>query len=127
MYKFYDGQVKTFILILLILSAELYSQELKSSNAGRISSNPCKDSLLVELEQKYLTAKDSMTVQEKRLLSLLEKECDEYTKKKIEEKFEIEENADPYDKEVDNNNVALIISAILAIVSLATLVYLVSQ
>ena len=120
-------QLKTFILILLILSAELYSQEVKSSNAGRISSNPCKDSLLVQLEQKYLTAKDSMTVQEKRLLSLLEKECDEYMRKKIEEKFEIEENTDSYDQEVDNNNVALMVSAIVAIVSLATLVYLVSQ
>jgi hypothetical protein len=119
-------QLKTFILILLILSAELYSQEVKSSNAGRISSNPCKDSLLVQLEQKYLTAKDSMTVQEKRLLSLLEKECDEYTRKKIEEKFEMEENSDSYNKEADNNTV-LIISAILAIVSIATLVYLVSQ
>jgi hypothetical protein len=127
MDKSIKGQLKKFILILLILSAELCAQEVKSSNAGRISSNPCKDSLLVELEQKYLIAKDSMTVQEKRLLILLEKECDEYTRNKIEEKFEIEENTDFYGQEVDNNNTVLIISAILAIISLATLVYLVGQ
>jgi hypothetical protein len=119
--------MKAFILILLTLSPSIYSQEVNKTSSSRISSNPCEDTLLVELEHKFLIAKDSMTIQEKRLLSFLETECEEYKKKQIEDKFGMEENAYSYDKAGNTNDSWFLVSIILALASIATLIYLLSQ
>lgn len=119
--------MKAFFLILLILSPIIYSQETSKTSSSRISSNPCEDTLLVELEHKFLVAKDSMTVQEKRLLSFLETECEEYKKKQIEDEFGMDENTYSYDKSENTNDVWFLVSIILALASIATLFYLLSQ
>ena len=114
-------------IFFLFTIVSLFPQEATASKPSLIS-NPCEDSLFIELELEYSHYPDSLTFDEKKLLRQMHKDCDEFTnkeKKSSETQKDYKDKiADSYESAVKGYNAFLIIAAIVSIVSLIYLLTL---